>query len=342
MIISRLACLVFCLVNLTGLPLVASAEAVPVAAILDDLRFTKPDQFRWGTFKNDDGQSLRYGVLEPVGAARATIIIAPGYTEFVEKYFEAARDLSAQGYAVWIIDWMGQGGSARYLPDPEKLHAIAGRNDVRDLSRFVQTIVERKGPLFIIGHSWGGNILTRYLHDHPDDVRAVVLTAPTYTFSSKLGPPWLLKITAWAASWPQLSQYYIPGRGPFVPHPDFSPKDSTTSSDPARYGLTEAWFTKDASLRIAGMTFGWINAYLANNDLIFQPDYLSAIKLPVLMGIAGQDVLADNDAQRSACEKIITCRLVEFPAAKHELLMERDEFRKPWLEAILAFLADKT
>ncbi len=40
----------------------------------------------------------------------------------IEKFFEVIGDLRARGFAVATIDWRGQGGSQRLLPDPRKGH----------------------------------------------------------------------------------------------------------------------------------------------------------------------------------------------------------------------------
>jgi hypothetical protein len=44
---------------------------------------------------------------------RGTAIVCPGRTEFIEKYFEVARDLQGRGFAVVIFDWPRMPGFSR-------------------------------------------------------------------------------------------------------------------------------------------------------------------------------------------------------------------------------------
>ncbi len=73
--------------------------------------------------KTAGGQNVRACYApSPKADARGTVLLCPGRTEFIEKYFEVARDLQARGFGVLIIDWPGQGLSDRLLDDPFKGH----------------------------------------------------------------------------------------------------------------------------------------------------------------------------------------------------------------------------
>ena len=69
------------------------------------------------------------------------------------------------------------------------------------------------------------------------------------------------------------------------------------------------------------------------------PSYLEAIRTPILMGSAGQDTFVDSMAHREACARLPACRLVQYPESRHELLMETDAVRTPWLSEIERFVA---
>src|SRR5579864_9137617 len=49
-------------------------------------------------------------------------VLLNGQTEFIEKYFEVIDELRARGFGVVTMDWRGQGGSTRSLPNPLKAH----------------------------------------------------------------------------------------------------------------------------------------------------------------------------------------------------------------------------
>ncbi len=47
---------------------------------------------------------------------RGSIIMCPGRTEFIEKYFETTADLIQKGFNVLMVDPRGQGLSDRQVP----------------------------------------------------------------------------------------------------------------------------------------------------------------------------------------------------------------------------------
>src|ERR1051325_8414161 len=70
------------------------------------------------------GTALRTAAFpaEP-GVDRARVcVLLNGQTEFIEKYFEVIDELRGRGFGVVTMDWRGQGGSARALREPLKVH----------------------------------------------------------------------------------------------------------------------------------------------------------------------------------------------------------------------------
>src|SRR5665213_1874731 len=74
-------------------------------------RFYPPEGWAWGFVKVGDAPAQLYGVAAPAGAPRGDILILADYGELAETWFETARDLNRRGYAVWILEGAGQGGS---------------------------------------------------------------------------------------------------------------------------------------------------------------------------------------------------------------------------------------
>ena len=69
------------------------------------------------------------------------------------------------------------------------------------------------------------------------------------------------------------------------------------------------------------------------------PSYLEAIRLPILMGSASQDTFVNSVVHLEACARLPACRLLQYPESRHELLMEIDAVRSPWLNEIERFFA---
>src|SRR5687767_6166594 len=62
--------------------------------------------------KTRDGLTLR-AMRVQVARPKGTVIVLGGRGDFIERYFETARDLMRRGYCVAVLDVRGQGGSPR-------------------------------------------------------------------------------------------------------------------------------------------------------------------------------------------------------------------------------------
>ncbi len=77
------------------------------------------------------------------GPPRGSVIVAPGRTEFIEKYFEVLRELQARGFAVFCIDWRGQGLSGRETSNPLKGHFASFDDPVNDLATALRLLAHK-------------------------------------------------------------------------------------------------------------------------------------------------------------------------------------------------------
>ncbi len=319
-----------------GNPLAAVPQVGPPPSGLEQ-RFSRPATWEWSLFESRDGARLRSGSAKPMSSvpSKATIILVGGYTEFAEKYFETFNDLLAHGYNVGTLDWRGQGGSQRYLTDPQKAHSIGFEHDSADLAQYLKQY--SGAPVYLVAHSMGGNIALRLLHDHPDLVRAAILSAPALRLGSRAAMP------AWQAR--ALSGLMIgagPGESYALGQRQWQDRDtvnSPVSHDPVRDQNGLRWFRERPELRLGGGTYRWAYEFYSSCATVMNSSYLAAIRTPVLMGSAGQDSFVDSTAHREACAKLPDCRVVQYPDSRHELLMETDAIRTPWLNEIERFVA---
>ena len=58
---------------------------------------------------------------------------------------------------------------------------------------------------------------------------------------------------------------------------------------------------------------------------------------PALIIQAGGDEVVDNRRQSRVSEGLVNSKMCIITGAKHELLMEADEYRQPCMDAILGF-----
>ena len=109
---------------------------------LDD-RFLEPEGWRWHHFTREN-RNLRFGSVFPQDSIPdAVVVCLPGLSEFAEKYFEVARTVTRHNMAFWVLDWMGQGKSGRYLKNPHKRHSHGFQKDIDDLHYFICEHIKR-------------------------------------------------------------------------------------------------------------------------------------------------------------------------------------------------------
>ncbi len=301
-----------------------------------DARFLEPAGFRWGAYVNSRGQALRWGHLPRADAAKSVVIVG-GFGEFIEKYFETIGDFAARGFAVWCLDWPGQGASARPAGDPTRPLARDFAADADDLAAFTESVVPR-GRRLLVAHSMGGAIGLYSLARHPRVFDAAVLSAPM--LGLKLGglPRRLAAAIVWLGSRLAGRDAFAPGAARWTADPALCPARSHVSNDPQRCLVQRDWYTARPELQVDGATYGWIAMALAFTDTLSDPALLAQVKSPVLIGSAGRDVLVSPRRHEAAAAILPGGRLVKFPDAKHELFMETDAVRNAWFAAIDGFL----
>jgi lysophospholipase len=304
-------------------------------------RFQEPKNFTWGSFTDAGGSKIRYGSLQPEGEPKGTIVLASGFREPIEKYFEVMRDMTERGFAVWMMDWHGQGGSDRYLKNPQKMYGKGYEEHIETLHQFTQKIVAKsEGPLILMAHSMGGHIGLRYLKEHEGVFDSAVLTSPMCDIKTPGFPRKVAQMLIRRAEKKGTLDDYIPlGHDWREDKEDFASNKLT--SDPKRFAVLGELFKTKPELRMGDPTYGWVMHTFNSVAVLRDEAYLKSIKTPVLMGIAGKDGVVEASASVRASGLLQNCTRVDVPEAKHEIWMERDALRAPWLERVSGFLSER-
>lgn len=287
------------------------------------------------------GMRLRMGHLRPVGLPRGTVVVLPGRAEFIEKYAETLTDLLDWGFATAILDWRGQGGSDRFLPQRDRGHVLAIEDYLADLDAVLARLdtLALPRPFLMLAHSMGGHIGLRHLHDHPDRFAAAAMSAPMFGIHLGLTPLPVARALCLAATRSGAGWRYAPGqRGVDLAHYVFARNRLTTS--PERYECLRRHVAETPELVLGGVTYGWLGAALSSIALTRQQGYLESIRTPILILQAGREQVVSNRAEAMTASRLRAARLAVFPDARHELLQERDEIRIPVLSTIRAFFAE--
>lgn len=292
-------------------------------------RFYPPPGWTWGQLEVEGAPPLRYGVGVQPKATRGAVLILPGYAEPAEVWFEAAGELIGAGYAVWVLDLAGQGGSARWLSPPDRAHLPSMQPNLDAVRRMVGEVVRPAPgtPFVVIGSNLGGQVALRSASTGLPELDALILSAPSLS-DSPLSVPWPFQsgLMAQGARLVGLDSRYAPGQG------DWRSEASRAAPAGSRAAVPQAWMRANPHLRTGGATWGWIRAYSASVAAARAPQTLQAVTVPVLMFDAG------GGPGRAACEGLKACRYAPVPAGAPPHLLEGPR-RADWAAAIDGFIA---
>lgn len=257
-----------------------------------------------GTFAGADGLTLFERAWLPEGEARGVVVIIHGYAEHSGRYQHVGEALAARGYAVETLDLRGHGRS------------MGGRAAVTtfgrflaDLRRFLSRVRARHPgkPLFLLGHSMGGTIVTLFAVVDQPAVRGIVLS----------GPGLVGRGGSWRITAPIFSTL-----GAIFPNLPLSQlKATTVSRDPA---VVEAYDTDPLVYR-GKMRAGMLRAFIRALKRI-QAD-MDAISVPLLLLHGTADELTNPDGSSELYERARSTdkTLKLYNGLAHEVLNEPEK-----------------
>jgi lysophospholipase len=255
--------------------------------------------------------------------SRGSVILAPGRTEFIEKYFEVIRELQGRGFAVFSIDWRGQGLSGREVSNGLKGHIVSFDDPVNDLSTALKLFGDRlPKPHVGLAHSMGGGILLRALQTRRIELDAAAFSAPMWGIAGlgKAAKSYVRFVSALGAG-----RQFAPGVQRRWKPEAF--KNNPVTNDEGRHERCQRLVEEEPRLALAGPTIGWVAAAADATDGFVQPNALAHIRIPILVASAGDDTLVDNASHDAVVAQLANATHITIAHAKHEILMERDEAR---------------
>ena len=309
----------------------------PDAPLYNDVAEGPPDaQGFWLTAS--DNTRLRAGLWN-ANAAKGTVLLLPGRTEYIEKYGRAAQVLAAAGYATLSLDWRGQGMSDRALPDPMVGHVTdfaEYQDDLDTLITFAKTQALPQ-PFHLMSHSMGGCIALRAL------IRGIPVTSATFS-----SPMWgilmapilrpLANALPTVARLMNLSHHYTPGTGAKTYVVDSPFEGNTLTTEPDMWSYMKRQALAHPALSLGGPSYGWMEAALKECRAIA---LLPSPKTPTVCALGSQEKIVDTQPIhiRMANWPGSTLRIVQ--GAEHEILMEQPARRNAFLaDAIALFEAN--
>jgi lysophospholipase len=301
-------------VRFEAAPLIATAEA-PL-----------PEGISAFWHEGADGARLRAAIAPSDGPARGTVVLSPGRTEPIEKYFEVIGELKARGFWVLVHEWRGQGLSHRLLSDRLKGHALGAGDFLDDFRRLLDAgEPELPRPFLSLGHSMGAALAAMALAAGEGRLSAAFLCSPMIGLTAARRLP--LEAARLIAhgmvragrgeAW--VYEGYDPMLGPF--------ERNILTHDPQRYERYRAQLRACPDLALGGVTWGWLAFAFDCAAELSRPAAARAAAIPLTVLTAGEDHLVQIAPSRRYAERAPLGRYVEVAGAYHEVLMETDARR---------------
>ena len=297
-----------------------------------------PDGAVSGTIKAADGVELRFARWPAPAGRKGTVCLFTGRAESIEKYFETVRDLQDRGFAVAMIDWRGQGHSARRLRDSRKGYVRDFAEFERDVEALMQHVVlpDCPPPFFALAHSMGGAVMLRVAQSGKRWFDRMVLSAPMIDLPGR-STTLPVRLFARALRWVGRGGNFVPGgtdvlagTAPFL--------NNALTSDPVRYARNAAIYAEDPTLGIASPTVAWADAAIRAMMEFRGADYPATIRQPILMMAASGDTVVSTAAIEEFAYHLRGGSHLVIAGSRHEILQEQDRYRQQFWAAFDAFI----
>jgi len=245
---------------------------------------------------------------------RAVMTLVHGFGEHCERYTNMAAHLAESGIATVALDLRGHGKSE------------GKRGVVRDYSDYfddLTCLLEKSRseypdiPHILYGHSMGGGLVIDYmLKEKPDDISAVIASAPLLRLAEPVPAP--LKLIM---------------RGLTKVLPDFSMSQPVKGEAVSTLADEQKLYVDDP------LNHGTLGGRLALGMIARGEDSLSnAAKFtqPLLLLHSKDDVLTDFTASETFSQKAPNCVFLPFEGVAHE--MHNDKSRPQVYSAMIDFI----
>ena len=269
----------------------------------------KHTEFKFKTF--DDlqlfGQSWQ---LEDQN--RAVVCLVHGLGEHSGRYAHVANRLTKAGYIIFAFDLRGHGRSEGQLGHSPSYEAL-----LNDVNFFLNEVDKNfpEPPLFLYGHSLGGNLVLNYVLRRQSHLKGVIATAPWLRLAFE--PP------AFKIALGKITNYIWPS---------FSQKNGLETKALSHDLEVVHSYENDPLVhdRISARMF--ISTYQAGQWAL---EHASEFSLPLLLMHGGADKIISVEAGREFASKITeNCTLKIWDGLYHEIHNE------PEKEEVFKFLID--
>ncbi|MCY2940808.1 MAG: alpha/beta fold hydrolase [Planctomycetota bacterium] len=275
--------------------------------------------FEIASFVTSGGYKLHYRHFQPVGISKGTIVFIHGIQSHGGWYETSCKKFAQAGYRVLFLDRRGSGLNEVSRGDSPSFRTLL--DDLKEFLQHQRKEITGSTPLILGAISWGGKIAFGLEIRIANLVDGFILLAPG--FCPKIQP------TRKERFFIALGSLFSPRRLFNIPLND---PDLFTSNPVAQKFLKEDPF----ALRKATARFLLDSVRLDFYLRIFR----TKISKPILLLIAGQDKIIDNEKTIAFVKRFSSGSLtiIEYPKAHHTFEFEPEpqkhiEEIEEWLQA---------
>lgn len=182
-----------------------------------------------------DGQELFFRTVGPQNP-KGVLILIHGLGEHSGRYHEFSQYLARHGWRVYLYDQRGHGktpGLRAYVDTFGDL--------VEDLLTFIKHVKNQEPgkKLFLMGHSFGGQVAINFLAQHPREVKGAILSSPNIRLALQV--PWIKRVLG------RLVSNLLPSLS--VPN-DINPKDISHDQNVVRAYINDRLVYNKITIRL--------------------------------------------------------------------------------------------
>lgn len=253
-------------------------------------------------FRAPDGSLLAYDVYQPTTENRRplTVLWLCSWSDHRTRWRRPAERLARAGYAVYVLDQRGHGDSAGVRGHLSRFSQLL--SDLQAFRRLVRLRIDV--PQILLGHSFGGLVVLRYLETQPfDSVAGAVVSSPWLALARPVSILKRIAARPLADLWPSLQL-------------DAGLDARLLSRDA---GVADAYRADPAVHNV--MTPGaWREIQWAQRVV---PADAHRIVAPLLVLLAGRDGIVDAGRARAFAEGLRGAVVSHwYPDMYHELLLD--------------------
>lgn len=233
------------------------------------------------------------------GGIRAVIVLVHGKGEHSGRYRHLADNFAADGFAVLAFDQLGHGRT-----EGKRGHAGSYEELMDGIDRLLEEADARYPgkPVFLYGHSMGGNIAINYVLRRRPQLAGAIATGPWLKLATTDRP---LPLVIWSRVAKQMRRKQPPAPPAYLTtDPDMLAR---LVADPLGHGKFSAKLF--FAIRRAGL---------------WALEHADELAIPMLILHGGDDTVTAPEASRQFAERAgRLCTFQEWPGLRHELHNER-------------------